>query len=108
MPVVRDAGLTFRIDANFRSQMLLVAQGFTPELRELADTVGMDPAAWVLNARVALSDLSLRDGFKAQIALWGRNLTNDRSPAFGTALPFAWETSYQQARTFGVDVNFKY
>ena len=65
---------------------------------------------WIVNTRVALKDVPL-GRTKAEVALWARNLTNDRSATFplGFSNPaFLFSTTYQRARTFGIDVNFDY
>ena len=68
-----------------------------------------NPSTWILNARVAIRDISMGSRAKAEFALWSRNLTNNRNPNF----PFPFSTilysdAYQQARTFGFDVILRY
>jgi iron complex outermembrane receptor protein len=107
-PVYRDARVTFRMDAMWRSRMLVDPNPdiglIVPEFAPYAYA----PATWVVNGRIALEDIPAGPG-KATVALWVRNLTDDRSMTFPTGLTtFLRTTSFQPARTFGVDVSFKY
>ena len=120
-----------RLDANFRSKMLLssdVAPGaandpslpnYNPAqpivlisqvpgnaaLRRASTT----PFQWIVNGRLALSDLDF-GSVKGEVALWSRNMLNNRRitqfvpidlgplGAFGSVI-------YERARTFGIDVS---
>lgn len=94
--------LSFRVDANFRSKALLAADP-APQYRDIVTI----PSVWVLNSRVALSNIDLA-GHKAEIALWGRNLTDDDHMVMASSFYFAFPTVYERARTFGVDVKFDF
>jgi iron complex outermembrane receptor protein len=95
-----------RVDANYRGKTLL---GYT--------RIGGNPAAldalttdnsWVVNARAALVDMDVR-GANVQVALWARNLfdnkdlTNASSLNLG-AIGSVFPGSYERARTYGVDL----
>jgi hypothetical protein len=57
----------------------------------------------ILNARAALRDIRL-GAFKGEIALWGRNLTDNKATLFPLTITSALAaTSFQSARTYGVD-----
>jgi len=94
--------LSFRIDGNYRSKMLLAAE-VAPEYRSLVST----PGIWLLNGRMALTDFDLA-GHKAEIALWGKNLTNDDHMSMVSSFIFMYPTTYERARTFGVDLKFQW
>jgi outer membrane receptor protein involved in Fe transport len=94
------------VDANYRGKTLL---GYT--------RIGGNPAAldalttdnsWVVNARAALVDMDVR-GANVQVALWARNLfdnkdlTNASSLNLG-AIGSVFPGSYERARTYGVDL----
>jgi iron complex outermembrane receptor protein len=98
-----DSRLVMRLDANYKSKMWLAATNVTPDL----ESVMRAPAAWIVNARVALADLKVAGG-TAEVALWGRNLTDEDHLVFAAAFPLYVAGSYERARTYGVDISFKY
>ena len=63
------------------------------------------PESWVLNARAALKDIDLGfAGAKGEIALWGKNLTDNDTPTFVLPLQGAVQSaSFLEARSYGVD-----
>jgi iron complex outermembrane receptor protein len=63
---------------------------------------------WLVNGRYVVSGLTV-GGVKTEVAIWGKNLTDDRSINYALLSPsFVGAANYQPARTFGLDVNFKY
>ena len=101
-PLFDEARLTFRVDANWRSRFRLDANPDIP--LAIFAPVEFSPAAWVVNGRVSLSDVrfGIADG---TIALWGRNINNNKAPQFLTPVrPTFIAASFQQARTFGLDL----
>ena len=113
---VRDAigggNLSFRVDANFKSKTLLTSDtspGTGPTAREdpayrLAQTA---PFQILVNARVALSDFDL-GGSRATIALWGKNIFDNKDAIQSTGLGFAAALLYQRARSYGVDLSLEF
>jgi len=104
--------LMLRADANFRSKTLLTSDvtpgtGPTapedPALRRAATT----PFQWIVNARVALADIDLFRT-KAEIALWGRNILNNRNITQATGLGPVASVIYERERTYGVDLSFAF
>jgi iron complex outermembrane recepter protein len=74
------------------------------------DTQRQD-AYTLLNARIALSDISFSDMGKFQIAIWGKNLTDESYANFGFPLsdpPIAIVQSFGEPRTYGVDLSLRY
>ena len=101
-PVIGDARLSFRIDANWRSKFRLDANPDIP--LPVFSEVEYSPASWVVNGRVALSEVKfgIADG---TISLWGRNINNNKSAQFLTPVkPTFIGASYQTARTYGIDL----
>ena len=101
-PLFADSRLSFRIDANWRSKFRFDANPDIP--LPVFAPVEYSPASWVVNGRVSLSDIKfgIADG---TIALWGRNINNNKSAQFLTPVrPTFIGVSYQTARTFGVDL----
>jgi iron complex outermembrane recepter protein len=97
-PVWGDARVLVRADANYRSKYRMSSY---PALDPLF-SINTSPAAWVANARIGLEDVDM-GGHKGSVALWAKNINNDKSPLFTDMIFFADGTSYQPARTYGVD-----
>jgi iron complex outermembrane receptor protein len=111
--VFRGGHFMARLDANFRSKILNtsdVTPGSTidspedPALREAATTGGQ----WIVNGRLALADMELGGGGKTQVALWARNIFDNRNIAQFVGLGPVGSVIYERARTFGVDVSFEF
>jgi iron complex outermembrane receptor protein len=123
-PVYGDAHLTARIDGDWRSKEYLT-NAFAAASVANAGLVA-DPAAvyndaeyaaykkaetsgarWLVNARLALEDISVA-GKTASVALWGRNIFNDKSASYSFSGVTASPIIYEAARTYGVDVSFEF
>jgi len=105
-PIFEGGRLSFRLDASFRSSMRLDANddaplpGFEP--------VEKTPAVWMLNGRVALSDMEI-GAAKTTLSIWARNLTDDKSIQFtGGISGVSRAASFTPARTFGADLTVKF
>ena len=106
-PVLAGSEVTFQINAAWRDKELTDPYAIDQAVPQFA-SITYAPATWLLNARVALDHLRLPYG-EGRIAIWAKNLTNDRSITFpDIAGGFIASTEFQAARTFGVDVGFKY
>ena len=105
-PIIGDAHLMFRADATGRSRMRV---HFNADYGILQPTgIQFAPEVWTINGRVALRDIDV-GGAKVELALWGRNLTDDRDAyAFPTNLGALQATSYEPARTYGIDLSIRY
>lgn len=101
--LIPGARLVVRADGNYRSKAYNVVSVPTPELLKATTT----DAYWLVNGRIALADIEVGQA-KLDIALWGRNLFNDRSLAWASNLSFIYAGSYERARTYGVDVGFRF
>ncbi len=62
------------------------------------------PANWELNLRAALKEIRFGDSWMAEVALWGRNLTDSDEMSFATNFGAFPAGSFQVARSYGVDV----
>jgi iron complex outermembrane receptor protein len=124
-PVYKDAHITARLDANFKSSQFL---GVSLPAAQTANTgllsgnfssvytqaesdaykhaMTTDPY-WLVNARVALENIEIGPA-KGTVALWGRNLFDNRSAVYAVGLISMISAVYEPARTFGVDVTFEY
>ncbi len=103
-PVFADATINFRVDGNWHSKARTQLNPF--DTNPLFASVRFQPAAWIINGRLALENIDIA-GSKAQIAAWAKNLTDDRSATFPELFGFAAAANYQPARTFGVDLRIE-
>jgi iron complex outermembrane receptor protein len=104
-PVFGDARLHLTIDGTFHSNYRTV-QNFQL-VNSSFNLLQFIPDTWLLNARFALEHIAVENG-QVTVALWGKNLTNEDSIQFPNTIPLFASTSFLPARTFGIDVNFKY
>jgi iron complex outermembrane receptor protein len=107
-PVWHDAYVVARLDANLRGHMFISSQlptGYTSS--DLTPGSNIAVAAWVLNGRLALSHITLPRG-TAELALWGRNLTDNKTPEYGVGISFLQSVYWGPPREFGIDLTFDY
>jgi iron complex outermembrane receptor protein len=98
-PLFDDARLTLRIDAVYHSRYDISTNDPTPALAAIA----FSPSAWRVGGRLALGGMVLGSR-SAELALWGRNIFDDKSIGFGTSFPFDYAVNYERARTYGLDL----
>lgn len=104
-PLFGDARVMARLDGGWRSKIRNVTR--FPSYTPAQDFAYFSPAGWIVNGRVALRDINVAD-HKVELALWGRNLFNNDRLAVSTAVPNLVSTSYEAARTFGVELTFDF
>jgi iron complex outermembrane recepter protein len=106
-PLFGDARLTFRADANWHSRR---QNDENPNrvnaLPQIAEWASTDPS-WIVNGRISLHDIEFGPA-RAEVALWGRNLFNNREAMFPLRLQNVFSSTFVPARTYGVDVNFAF
>ncbi|CCW16260.1 TonB-dependent receptor [Sphingobium indicum BiD32] len=104
-PLFGDARMVARIDGRWRSKI----RQFTrfPYFAPAQEAGAFSPAGWVMNGRLALRDINIAD-HKVELALWGRNLFDNDRLVGATAVPNQVSTSYEPARTFGVELIFDF
>lgn len=104
-PFYGTARVIARLDADFRSRVRFLSgsvQEAIPEFQSLR----YGPSRWILNTRAGVEDLGPSH---LGIALWARNLTNNRDAQFPLALAtYGLSTSFQQARTYGLDLTARF
>ena len=104
-PLFGDAFLMFRADAAYRSRSLQLQGVINPPAGAV---VKYSDAMWLLNGRFALRDINI-GGANAELALWGRNLTNADNPGQPIDLQVGIiSSSYVEARSYGVDLTFEF
>jgi iron complex outermembrane receptor protein len=103
--------LTARIDANFRSAALLTSNTISATSPNAPDpaiiNAATSPFVWLVNTRVALADIDLGPTH-AEVALWARNLLDNREIVQYVGLGPVGSAIYEPARTFGLDVRFDF
>jgi iron complex outermembrane receptor protein len=100
--VMAGGHMTFRVDANFRGKTRLASQ--TGPGVQAATAINN---SWIVNGRVALTDFDLANG-KATLAVWGRNLFDNKQLSNVTGIGILFGTMYERARTFGVDLTMDF
>jgi iron complex outermembrane receptor protein len=107
----RGSHLTARIDANFRSETLMTSNTIVGPGATASDpailAAATSPFVWLVNTRVALADIDLGET-KAEVALWSKNLLDNREAVQYVGLGLVGSVIYEPARTFGVDVRFDF
>ena len=104
-PFANGASIMARIDGNWHDKYLLQANPDT--IAAVLQPYNYAPAAWIVNGRVALQDITI-GGVTGEIAVWGKNLTQNRDMTYALSLAGALAANYQQARTLGVDLKIHY
>ena len=104
-PLFGDARFTARIDGNWHSKEKVL---FGPvAANPLYKNVVNVPAAWIVNGRVAIKDITF-GAVSGEVALWSKNMFNNRDFTFALNLGPEVAANYNNARTIGVDLNIKF
>ncbi|MEZ5742799.1 MAG: TonB-dependent receptor [Sphingomonadaceae bacterium] len=107
-PVFEDAYLTFRADGTWQSDMGLAQNPNAPFI-QLVPALLEQPSYWLVNGRIALRDLINIDDKKAEVAVWGKNLTDSRAIGFALNLNQIFASAnYIPARSYGVDLTIEF
>ena len=106
-PLIGDATFYVHVDANWRSKLRTNPNPERSQVIPQFRVLDFLPSRWLLNGRVALRNIPVGAG-DMEIAVWGRNLTDDKSATFPLITPFNAATSFQQARTYGLELVMKY
>lgn len=101
------AYLSFRADGHWQGDMNLAPNPTTPEYQTFAAGIQEVPSYWVFNSRIALKNIEI-GGVNAEIAAWGKNLTDDRSANYSLNLGLIAAANYIPARTYGVDLTVEF
>ena len=103
-PLFNEARLMFRADASWKDKVRTLGESVLPAAYE---PIRFSDSSWLVNARVALRNITVSRG-DIEVALWAKNLTDNDEPMFPINFTFLGSTSYQPARTFGIDVIYNY
>lgn len=111
-PVIAGGHVSMRVDGQFKSEYLLTSDtspGVGPTAQEdpLLRNAATVPDQWLVNARLALTDIEIGSA-KVGISLWSRNLLDNDNIIQNANLGFAGAVIYERARTYGVDFNVEF
>ncbi|MCB2078686.1 MAG: TonB-dependent receptor [Novosphingobium sp.] len=107
-PVFQDAYLTFRADGIWQSDMGLAQNPDSP-LPAITPALIEQPSYWLVNGRIALRDLINVGGAKAEVALWGKNLTDEKAIGFALNMNNIFgSANFIPARSYGVDLTIEF
>jgi len=112
-PLFGDVSLNARVDASWKSKMYSISSvPVTNPLFNAAEQAAFKEAAtvdpyWIVNARVALQGFKI-GGSDATLALWARNLLNEKQATFAQSLVTVISGDYERARTVGVDLSVEF
>ncbi|MEY2927652.1 MAG: hypothetical protein RL367_2129 [Pseudomonadota bacterium] len=109
-PLAGDMTLSLRMDGIYRSAYQATSKPIQDAL--LPQNVGIPdvtatPPHWKLNARVALKHIRFA-GAEAELAFWGKNLTNTKFANSFLYLRQGTAASYDPARTYGVELSVQF
>lgn len=104
--------LSARIDGQFKSEYLMTSDtspgsGLTAQEDPAFRKAATAPDQWLVNARLALSGMEVR-GARVELALWGRNIFDNRNIIQYSGLGFAGAVIYERARTYGLDLSVEF
>ncbi len=107
-PLFGDATLLMRMDATFQSRQRVFADVNAATATPVFANYLYLPSKVLANARVALQDIEV-GGMDLELALWSKNLFDSKKPLY----PFDFggimlTSSYETARTYGLDVIIKF
>ncbi len=104
-----DARLSIRLDAQIKTRMFIDSNNDAPLALPGWDKLESVPTTLILNGRIALSDIQMGP-VSTTLALWGRNLTDDKHIQFtgGVGAGVQRSASFQPARTLGADLTVKF
>ncbi len=102
-PLIGDATLQFRMDGQYRSKIRYNLQP-TKDLYTESLSVSSVKGFMLVNGRIALRHLKIGPA-DAELAFWGKNITNRKDAIFVLPTPLADSANYISARTFGVDLS---
>ena len=92
--------LSLNVGAEYRSQIRYAQPVNSPAL----NAATISPRRLMLDGRVMLDDVQL-SGADCRISLWARNLTNQRKLAYVADLGTVVEGTFQEPRSFGIDLS---
>ena len=109
-PLFGDATLMFRADGQYRSSInfsINPAKDLFANNSNAAAVLGTK-GFMMVNSRLALRHLSIA-GANAELAIWGKNITNRKDATFSLALgAVGTSNNFVNPRTYGLDLNIDF
>ncbi|HKT72282.1 MAG TPA: TonB-dependent receptor [Steroidobacteraceae bacterium] len=102
-----NAHLTFHLDTDHRSAIVTPGLFARPPAGSGFASVYETGGEWISNARIALQNIQ-HGRANVEIAIWARNLFNDKGSDWGGYNGFVAGTTYVPARTYGADLTFDF
>ena len=112
-PVSGDISLLARLDGNWRSKQFAFAPipnvtlSFPASEQALYRQISRLDSYWIVNGRLELKGFEL-GGVSGSVALWGRNLFDNKSVNLANTIITTVVADYERARTFGVDLSVQF
>jgi len=104
-PIWGDTIFTARVQGNYQSQMRASANVNIKSV--FAGYTDVVEGYWLINARAALEKLAIGP-FEGTFAVWGKNLSDNKSLSFPFNQSGAASGTYIEPRRFGVDLTIEY
>lgn len=101
------AYLDYSISANWRDKMRLHPNPNAGTVIPNYKDMEYSDAGWVVNARIAIREIQL-ESLKGELAVWGKNLTDNDDPIYGLLYGFANGGNFMESRSVGVDFIVRY
>lgn len=105
-PLFGETRLVLRADAFYQSKINLSSNPIRDDI-PANQNVLVTPGYWTINSRISLGDLRL-GSINAELALWGKNLTDRKDATTVLFTPLATSAAYVPARTYGLDLMFDF
>jgi iron complex outermembrane recepter protein len=105
-PLFGDTRLSLRADAFYQGSMTMAANPDIQIFDFNRNSQKVD-GYWTINARMALKHIPLGP-IDAELAVWGKNLTDRKDITTTLYTPFATSASYVPARTYGLDLTVEF
>ncbi len=106
-PLFDDSYIFFNITGIWRDDLVFeqnpARSAAVPEYGFIASS----DASWMVNSRLALRQIRLGN-FEGEVALWGRNLTDNDEPIYALNLTAAVTANYMEERIYGIDFSIRF
>jgi iron complex outermembrane receptor protein len=107
-PLFGDATLQLRVDAFYKSSILQTNNALEEVYADRSNvSVAKIPGNWLVNGRMALRHIPI-GGLDAELAVWGKNIFDNKEPVFVLFTPLATSANYGPARSYGVDLSVEF
>jgi iron complex outermembrane recepter protein len=106
-PLFDDAYLAFSVTGIWRDDVLFQANETKANATAAYSAMEYSPDSWTVNSRLALREIRLGD-WSAEVALWGRNLTDGDEANFALPIAGSMALAYPEERIYGIEFTVEY